>query len=169
MTDERVGFVNDYLYRHILPAAYGVLPTRMQSLAASAMLLAIALQESGAIHRKQVNGPARGFWQFERAGVTGVRQHRASRVHLQFALSALCYHKDLPTVSAHTAIEHNDVLACVFARLLLWTDSQPLPDPDQADDGWHIYLRTWRPGKPHPETWPRHFAAAWELVSAQDS
>ena len=44
------------------------------------MLVTIAGQESAWTHRRQINGPARGFWQFERGGgVAGVIAHPASR------------------------------------------------------------------------------------------
>lgn len=160
-----MGFVTEYLYRHMLPAAYGVLPPAMRSPKASAMLLAIALQESGCVHRRQVRGPARGFFQFEAGGVYGVKTHRASKPHLEAALSQLIYKSDLPTNQLLSLLEHNDVVACVCARLLLRTDAEPLPDPDHGNEGYKIYLRTWRPGKPHVETWPRHFAAAWAVVT----
>ena len=46
------------------------------------MLLAIGLQESRLTHRRQIGGPARGLWQFERGGgVAGVLRHAASRDH----------------------------------------------------------------------------------------
>jgi hypothetical protein len=62
----------------------------------------------------------------------------------------------------HLAIEHNDILAACFARLLLWTDPRLLPQgPERAVDGWAQYLATWRPGKPHAATWGGHFSTAW--------
>jgi hypothetical protein len=42
--------------------------------------------------------------------------------------------------------------------LLLWTDPQPMPTSQDA--GWQCYLRNWRPGKPHPDQWPRNWASA---------
>lgn len=44
----------DLLHRFLVPAAYAVLPAEMQSARATAFLLAIALQESGARKRRQV-------------------------------------------------------------------------------------------------------------------
>jgi hypothetical protein len=58
------------------------------------------------------------------------------------------------------ALERDDVLAFAFGRLLLWTDPKPLPGEHDAASGWDLYVRTWRPGKPHPERWPARFAAA---------
>lgn len=60
----------------------------------------------------------------------------------------------------HAALEHDDVLAAAFARLLLWTDPFRLPTKSDAAGGWDLYLRTWRPGKPHPARWPARYAAA---------
>lgn len=52
------------------------------------------------------------------------------------------------------AIEQDDVLAAGLARLLLWTDPGRLPRLGDADGAWQLYVRTWRPGKPHRSTWP---------------
>jgi hypothetical protein len=132
--------------------------------AASIMLLAIALQESGLRSRYQVlpqgsPGPARGWWQFERGGgVRGVLGHpRAGPLAL-----ALCERYGVrPTEDAMwRAIEGHDGLAVGLARLLLWTD--PAPMPTSEADGWQCYLRCWRPGKPHPATWAGH----WRTASA---
>lgn len=133
--------------------AYLLLPDRMRSKEATAMLLAIGLQESRFEHRRQIRGPARGFWQFERGGgVAGVLSHPASRVHASNALAALHY----PAAPAviHEALADNDVLAAVFARLLLFTDARPLPALTAlSDESWDYYIRNWRPGKPHRQTW----------------
>ncbi|WP_199533145.1 hypothetical protein [Thiopseudomonas alkaliphila] len=56
--------------------ALALLPARMKSKKAVVMMLAIGLQESRFIHRRQIKGPARGFWQFEKGGgVYGVLNH----------------------------------------------------------------------------------------------
>ena len=44
------------------------LPDRMLSDEAVTMMLAIGYQESRFEHRRQIRGPARGFWQFEHGG-----------------------------------------------------------------------------------------------------
>ena len=124
---------------------------------AQVQTLAMGLQESRFEHRVQINGPARGFWQFETAGVTGVLRHEASRDAAREVLARLAY-ADTSPQKIHAALEHNDVLAACFARLLLWTDARPLPTT--ATDGWAQYLATWRPGKPHPNTWALFFEAA---------
>lgn len=158
----------DLFARFIIPAAYSLLPPRMNSPKATAMLLAIAGQESNFVCRKQGNsGPARGFWQFEKAGVRGVAQHTSSREHLKAALAGLQYSASVGQVAAlHAIVEHNDVLAAVFARLLLWTLPDRLPTRDDPRAGWAQYISAWRPGKPHPETWDHHFTVAWSIVDA---
>ena len=155
----------DYLFRRVIPTACDLLPEEMRSPRATAMLLAIALQESKARARVQFNGPARGFWQFEIAGVAGVIRHAATKDHLLFALDTLCYKRTLKPAILQAALEDNDVLACVFARLNLWWLPSALPDSDAPDDGWRQYLEAWNPGTPRPETWPDNFARAWAIVN----
>lgn len=154
----------DYLLRHVFPAAYALLPEKMASPAATALLLAIALQESRCCHRRQVNGPARSFWQFEVGGIRGVLSHKASKPHLANALAALSYPVTDDATVPYVAIEHNDTLAAVCARLLLYTLPSPLPAREDVDGAWRQYLKAWRPGKPKPETWVDHYCAAWALV-----
>lgn len=133
----------------------------MSSDNATAMLIAIALQESGVRLRHQISGPALGFWQFELAGVRGVMEHRHTQLPLRAVLRILRYPENLTPFGLHSAIEHNDVLAACFARLLLWTDPRALPGAGQSEAAWQVYLATWRPGKPRPEPWAGHFADAW--------
>lgn len=124
------------------------------------MLTAIGLQESRFLHRRQIRGPARGFWQFEHGGgVRGVLKHPASAPHIRRVLAALCYGDD--SEACYNALADNDVLACAFARLLLWTGSGALPRQGDAEGGWQYYLALWRPGKPHRETWDAFYAEAW--------
>lgn len=154
----------DYIRLHIFPAAFALLPSRMDTPAARAMLLAIGLQESRLSARVQYNhGPAKSLWQFEVAGVAGVLTHSASKAHIYAALLTLNYPP--ATTAVHTAIEHNDVLAAVCARLLLWTDAKPLPDATETEAAWSLYLRCWRPGRPHRDTWNANYAKAWSLVA----
>lgn len=158
-----------YVYQYVLPAAFAVLPDAMDSIPAEAFLIAIGLQESGFQHRAQLGGPARGFWQFERAGgVRGVLTHRATKGHIERACHALRYSTHiagaLADIELHAAIQHNDILAACFARLLLWTLPDALPAKDEPELAWQQYLSGWRPGKPHPETWDAHYAQAWQLV-----
>lgn len=132
------------------------------SVPAMQMLLAIGLQESEFTHRVQVGGPAHGYWQFEQGGgVIGVLTHPASK---DFA-SYLCHEFDhKPTGEVvYRALPNDSVLACAFARLLLYTDAKPLPQTER--DGWVYYKRTWRPGKPHSEKWPENWKRAKQAIN----
>lgn len=144
--------------------ALAYLPAGTSSPQAESMLAAIALQESGIRHRRQVGGPARGFWQFERAGVVGVMTHAASREHAQSLRVSLAYPPRMSAQSVLEAIEHNDILAAGMARLLLWTLPGRLPLEAEAAQGWSQYLSAWRPGRPRPETWEATWRAAWAEV-----
>lgn len=150
--------------RTILRPAYELLPSRMDSRKASVLLIAIGLQESRFEHRRQIGGPARGFWQFELGGgVRGVLTHPATA---SLARDVCSERSVLPQAGAvYRALETDDVLAACFARLLLWTDPKPLPAVEDVDGGWACYLRNWRPGKPHPGTWQRLHQIAVEAVA----
>lgn len=144
--------------------AYALLPARMASTEATVQLLATGLQESRFEYRRQMgNGPARSFWQFERGGgVKGVMSHPASAAHMQ----AICEARGVPftAMDIWQSMEFDDVLAAGAARLLYWTDPKALPSArdgaEWANAAWALYLRTWRPGKPHRETWDANHAAA---------
>ena len=132
------------------------------------MLLAIALQESGpGLNARYQNsplatpGPARGWWQFEQnGGVVGVLTHAASSMMAYGACSTLAVVPE--SAAVWRALEGHDVLACVFARLLLWTDPRPLPVAETP--AWDYYLRNWRPGKPHREAWSANWKTANDAV-----
>lgn len=137
-----------------------MLPSQFDSAEARVMLLAIGLQESRMVHRRQLGGgPARGLWQFERGGgVRGVMLHHSSS---RYARACCLIAGVAPIVDeVHEAIEHDDVLACAMARLLLWTDPAPLPDLGDSEGAWAYYIRNWRPGKPHRHTWTDQYARA---------
>ena len=116
-------------------------------------LLAIALQESGLAHRRQVvggaeAGPAASFWQFEQGGgCKGVLTHYL----VAQTMRTLCVEFNVdPTPQAlWEAMRYQDVVAAIAARLLIY----PLPSkrPTTADEGWAQSTAAWRPGKPHPE------------------
>ena len=156
--------VPQYLVRHVMPTVSALLPAKMSHPKAWALLMAIGRQESRFKHRKQLpNGPARGWWQFETGGIRGVLGHGASEEHALALLGHLGYVSNV--AGLHLAVEHNDVLAMAFARLLLWTDGRKLPGLNEPDLGWRIYVETWRPGKPHPETWAECFRSGWADMS----
>lgn len=149
--------------------ALALLPPGMDSREARVMLVAIGLQESRFKYRRQLVGnpakpigPAAGFWQFEkgsaasRGGVWGVFLHESTNRHVK----TLCAARGVPASPSNIweTIQTDDVLAAGIARLLLWTDPQRLPAVGKEAEAWALYLRTWRPGKPHPETWPSLYA-----------
>ncbi len=136
-----------------LDPALALLPPKMDTREARVMLLAIGLQESRFIDRRQLvgspprpTGPAKSFWQAEQGGgmVNGVRAHAATR-----DLAAQLYRARgvaADNAAIWNAIEHDDVLAAALARLLLWSDPGRLPGIGDEQGAWLLYLRTWRPG-----------------------
>jgi hypothetical protein len=160
--------------RSAIEPALLLLPAKMCSPQAEVMLLSIGLQESRFVHRRQIKGPARSFWQAEQGGgmVHGVLRH-----HLTSELAVgLCDARGVQPVNEHiyTAIEHDDVLAAGLARLLLWSDPGKLPSKGDVEGAWQLYLRTWRPGA-HSRgdqaqkdelraKWGRNYAAAERAV-----
>jgi len=158
----------DHILRFTLPAAYALLPEPMQSPGASAQLLAIGRQESEFLYRRQVGGPARSFWQFERGGVQGVLRHSATAEPIAHVLRYLRYADAVDDVGhVHALIEFNDTLAAALARCLLWTLADRLPHRDEPQRAWNQYIAAWRPGKPHPETWDANYAEAWDRVETR--
>lgn len=163
-------------------AALAELPGRMDTPEARALLYAIGLQESRFEHRRQLikragvlvpEGPAKGYWQFERlGGCAGIVQHAASR----YWANALCSARGLPftATAIWNAIEVDDALAAGAARLLLFTDPKALPVLGDERGAWNLYLRTWRPGAWDRGTtaaradlrakWSRNYAEALEHV-----
>lgn len=155
--------------RAAVETAFFSLPHSLDSLPARRILAAIGYQESRYRNRRQVierngalveAGPACGYWQFESGGgVKGVMNF-AGRVS-QWARE-ICELRGVPWVrnDVWLALSQDDVLAAAFARLLMFTDPQPLPTTAEA--AWALYLRVWRPGKPHAATWPAAWAFALE-------
>jgi len=133
---------------------------------ARAMLVAIGLQESEFKHRKQVGGPARGFWQFERSGVAGVLSHQSTSK----MIAAACELIRLPpyTDLCYGIIAYHDAFACCLARSLLYTYPAPLPREGDIQEAWNQYLATWRPGKPRPGTFAGNYENAWKLIKGGD-
>lgn len=143
-------------FQHLLPAKF-------DSSAALVQLLAHGLQESGFLVRQQKGGPARSYWQFEQGG--GIHAVLTNTTTSPYARTACSLRAVAPIESdVYAAFLSDDLLACAFARLLLWADPSPLPQLGDADDSWKLYLRTWRPGKPRPGDWPANYAAALQAV-----
>ena len=157
-----------------IDAALGLLPREMDTLEARVMLLAIGLQESRFRQRRQLIkkggellplGPATGYWQFERGGgCRGIVDHPASR----YWAYRICSTREVAftATAIWRALERDDVLAAAAARLLLFTDPKRLPELGDEKGGWNLYLRTWRPGKPHRDTWPGLYAEAMRCIES---
>ncbi|WP_043309275.1 hypothetical protein [Pseudomonas sp. ML96] len=135
-----------------LAEALLLLPAKMTKPAAEIQLLATHLQEAPNGEQCQLPvrpgkcGPARGIFQFELGGgVAGVLRHRSSRQHVLEVCAALGVP---PTEQGiFDALPGTvDVLDCALARLLYWTDPNPLPDVGAVETAWRYYLRNWRPG-----------------------
>ncbi|QOE32795.1 endolysin [Achromobacter phage Mano] len=164
--------LKDVLATAVTPAL-ALLPDSMNSAKARVMLLAIGLQESRFEHTHQIGGPAHSWWQFEqgseksRGGVWGVLNHHSTMT----IASTLCAQRGITGADAravHDAMEHDQVLAAGMARLLLWTDPRPLPKIGDNGAAWDLYLRTWRPGKPKPQTWGKLYdQASFAVMRAQ--
>ncbi len=142
-----------------------LLPEKMDTPEARVMLLTIGMQESRFLHRKQINGPARGFFQFEEGGgVRGVLKHPSTKRIIQDVIFKL----GIPAEECYNCLAEDDDLAAAFARLLLYTDPKPLPalnsDPSES---WDYYLRNWKPGKPHRETFDAFLLHAREAVNGR--
>ena len=153
------------LLRGPISTALDLLPVVLDTRQARAMMVAIALQESGLRARTQDNhGPARGFYQFEIAGVRQVLTHPScthitARFVSDLGLSTLRPEQLLDELAV------NDVLASGFARLNLLPDPQALPSEGEWQQAWMYYLRTWHPGLPHPERWIGNYATAWRVAA----
>ena len=100
----------EQVMRDAIRPALALLPAAMDTPQARCMLLAIGLQESRFVHRRQIGGPARGFWQFEQGGgVRGVLAHPASAALAR----QVCQVRGVPPTapSVYSRLELDDVLA----------------------------------------------------------
>lgn len=138
-----------FLQRVVEPGL-ALLPGYMVSDQARVILMAIAGQETNWAARAQANdGPGRGYWQFEPATVAGLATGARTAPLLLSVMSTL----DLVGASPHAVIQWHDPMACVVARLLIWTDAAALPAVGDANGCWAYYTRLWRPGKPDRMRW----------------
>jgi hypothetical protein len=131
---------------------------------AARFMLAIAMQESGLTHRRQVlatgkeEGPAASFWQFEKGGgCKGVLTHPGVEKHMKDV--CVNYNVEPTPQGLWEAMRYQDIVASIAARLLIFTLPKGLPQT--ADQGWLQYVDAWRPGKPHPSTW----VANWDKAT----
>lgn len=131
------------------------------------MLLAIALQESRLLNRRQVGsdgretGPATSYWQFEKGGgCRGVLTHGA--VSKRMRKVCIDFNVEPTEQALWEAMRYQDIVAAAAARLLLYTLPGGLPV--NAEQGWSQYIEAWRPGKPHSATWAGNWAVADSTV-----
>jgi hypothetical protein len=166
--DDRPERAQRILAKAVEPAL-ALLPKSMDVLPARVLILAIGFQESQLLDRVQrVNGggkgPARGLWQNEcNGGVRGVLQHPVTSK----LAGVVCLNRRVEPVASvvWAEMEYDDILAAAFARLILYADPSPLPDVGKVDSAWLYYLRTWRPGKPHPGRWAENYRLAVQALT----
>ena len=143
---------------------------------ADVLVMTIAGQESAWEHRRQIGigqyfpqkVGARGYWQFESTwGGPVALNDVIQKSSLQ--LAAICAYLEIPSdeLTLYEAIAWNDTLACAMARLMLWQDPKPLPEVGDKVASWDYYNRNWRPGAPHPQTWPALYDKAVAAVTAK--
>lgn len=143
----------------VIRPALLLLPSRMDTADAELLLLATAYQETKLKFRRQMpSGPARGWWQMEGGPYSGIAQvltHKATADLARETCEDLCVPLGLgddgSRANIHEAMEYCDLLAAVFARLLYYTDRDPLPK--SREDAYSYYVRNWHPGHERPEDW----------------
>lgn len=151
------------ILNHFIKPGLDLLPAKMDTPEARVLLVATGLQESRFQHRFQIGGPARSFWQFEKGGgIRGVLQHYSTHDMAIRVCDALRIPADEDT--CYDAIAFNDALAAAFARLLLWTVPKSIPVVGRISDAWDYYLESWRPGKPHRDSWADLYRQAISIV-----
>jgi len=148
----------------IIEATLGhLLPGKFDSVIARVMLASAGMQESDFVYHQQIGGPARSFWGFEQGGgIHGVLTNAATS---QYAKAVCMLRAVAPTESdVYAAFLKDDLLACAFARLLMFADPAPLPPLGDIQAGWKCYERCWRPGKPRRDDWTGNYIAAQAAV-----
>lgn len=154
--------------QNVVDPGLALLPAKMQSGPARVQVLAIMKQESGLRTRTQDGGgPAHGLAQFERGGVKGVLQHHSSAA----LAAAVCEARGIEATedAVYAELVQDDILAAAFARLLLWTDANALPDIGDVEGAWDYYQRNWRPGKPRHDKWADSYECALTAVERFDT
>jgi hypothetical protein len=149
-----------FLLRVVEPGL-ALLPGYMVSNAARVALMAIAGQETNWAARAQIGGQALGYWQFQADGLDGVLTKQGP------LMAAIFKTLDVAAPDAHIALQFHDPLACAVARLLLWSDPEPLPAIGDVNGCWNYYTRNWRPGKPDATRWAPAYAMAVSTVTSE--
>jgi len=154
------------LWLQHVDAALSVLPARLNSGAARAMLVAIALQESGLRDRRQIGGPALSYLMWEpgeESALPGVLKHPATKDMARDLIAALDY-TGLDAEELRQVTVYDCTLSAGLGRLLLYTLPMALPQRHDSTEGWGQYMQAWRPGRPHPERWSQRWLSAWMVV-----
>lgn len=140
--------------------------------AARVQVMAVAGQESRWQERRQLGVPlypqrigARSYWQFESpwGGPVAINDI-LQKTPVQIAAACKAFDITCDASSLYEACAWHDAIACVMARLLLWIDPAPLPAVGDTNGAWNYYCRNWRPGAPHPESWPAVYRDAMAAI-----
>lgn len=146
--------------------ALKLLPEGLGGERAEVILLAIGLQESGFEHRRPAFGPQRGFWRAAPvSGMVGAVLRHPAGAGLAVEV---CDARRVPPIDEriHAALEHDDVLAAAFARLLLHIEGERPPPLGDVAEAWSLYCRAWRPAAPQRQAWDRNYAQAMDALAA---
>lgn len=162
----------DLFLRLGVDPALSLLPPSTRTNEARAFLVAIALQETQLVKRRQAaDGPAHSFLQFELGTVELIWKHETTKKASREICRLLAI-QEAP-LAVFVAMEYNDVVACYFGRLLLLTVPRELPAHGDVDEGWSQYVGTWRPGAVAKGgesaarakmRWPGNYLDAWHTV-----
>lgn len=153
-----------YIRDIVMPAAFQMLPYKMATRPALAFVLAAGYQESNLEHRKQIGGPALGFWGFEPGqdkAWDGLLSRGDTGETLRIILKYMSYSEDTKA----DVLRHQDILAAVAARLLIWTHASPLPKEHEIEGGYRQYDWLWRPGEKRHEDWRESWKMGWKLAA----
>lgn len=110
---------------------------------------------------------ARSYWQMESTwggpvAINDVQQKAGAK------LAAVCAELEIPSdeLTLYEACAWNDMLACALARLNLWIDPAPLPEVGNKEGAWSYYLRCWKPGAPHHDSWSEVYDQSVAAIGA---
>lgn len=150
--------------RIIIEPALDLLPPGLGGNRAELMLLAIGLEESDFLERRPASGPERGFWRMgpEDDIVGAVLRHPGTA---PLAVAA-CDLRSVPPIEERVfaELEHDDLLAAVFARLRLHVEGERLPAVGEVAEAWDLYCRAWCPATRDRRGWDRHYARAMDAL-----
>lgn len=133
------------------------------------LLVAIAIQESKLKYRKQMpTGPARSFWQIEHpAALDCIRRCRPVEEFWMDKLGFSPADFASSRSSGAVAMQYSDLGACAVAAGILQLQPGRLPRVSNmhVDVAWFYYLKSWRPGKPRPDSWAKAYSEAMRVIA----